>query len=170
MGTLGAIIGGGLSRRFGSDKALATIDGVALIDRVHAALHNQVDGVVICGRTWRNWINVPDMPEPGLGPLGGLNAALHFGRINGFDTVLSLPIDTYPLPDDLRDRLGSAPACFADQYLIGIWPTSLHKKLGGHINAGHRSMHSWIKAANCRLVDHRGFCWTNINTPADLGG
>ena len=39
-----------MSRRFGSDKAMARIDGVTLLDHVHAALLPQVDDIVLCGR------------------------------------------------------------------------------------------------------------------------
>lgn len=50
MALLGAIIAGGMSRRFGSDRAMAQIDGIALLDHVHAALKAQVDDIVILFR------------------------------------------------------------------------------------------------------------------------
>lgn len=59
-----------MSRRFGSDKAMARIDGVTLLDHVHAALQPQVDDIVLCGRSWLEWTSIPDVPGPGLGPLG----------------------------------------------------------------------------------------------------
>ncbi len=170
MTILGAIIGGGMSHRFGSDKAMAMVDGVALIDHVHAALRRQVDDLVLCGRNWRDWTSLPDVPEAGLGPLGGLNAALQYGSANGFDVVLSVPVDTYPLPDGLPEMLGPAPACFADQYLIGLWPTILHEQLAAHLDSGQRSVRSWIGASHCRLVNDHGFAWRNINSPTDLPG
>ena len=49
---LGAVIAGGRSTRFGSDKALALIGGERLIDRTIAALDPQVDRLVVCGRKW----------------------------------------------------------------------------------------------------------------------
>ena len=52
MRVLGAIIAGGQSRRFGSDKALAVIDGRPMIAHVTEALRPQVEMVAICGRDW----------------------------------------------------------------------------------------------------------------------
>ncbi|MCR5872033.1 NTP transferase domain-containing protein [Sphingomonas sp. J344] len=51
MRLLGAIIAGGTSRRFGSDKAMAQIAGRSLLDHARAALVQEVDDLVLCGRT-----------------------------------------------------------------------------------------------------------------------
>lgn len=67
---LGAIIAGGMSRLFGSDKAMARIDRVALLDHVHAALKAQVDEVVLCGRTWLDWSAYPGYARPRAGSTG----------------------------------------------------------------------------------------------------
>lgn len=167
MAVLGAIMAGGQSRRFGSDKAAYVQDGRALIEHCHAALLPQVDEVVICGRAWADWQQVEDYPEAGLGPLGGLAGALRYASAHGFDAVLSLPVDTYPLPGDLAARLGSAPAAFAGQYLIGLWPAALAERLLAHIGAGHRSVRSWIEACGCRLVDEGELGLRNVNRPDD---
>lgn len=168
MAILGAIIAGGMSRRFGSDKAMARIDGVALLDHAHAALKAQVDDIVLCGRTWLNWTAIPDLPGPGLSPLGGMAAALSYASQNGYDAVLTVPVDTYPLPMDLRLLLGAGPACFADQHLIGLWPPSLCTTLHAHLVSGHRSVRSWISTSHCRLVDGEHLNWRNINAVTDL--
>lgn len=168
MRVLGAIIAGGKSRRFGSDKAAAPVDGVPMIERVHAALAEQVDAVVLCGRHWGGMQAIPDRPGPDLGPLGGLNAALHFAAAGGFEIVLSVPVDTLPLPADLLDRLGPGPAAFAEQYLIGTWPASLADRLEAHVASAPRSVYSWIDASGCALIDDGPLHLRNVNTPADL--
>lgn len=168
MALLGAIIAGGKSSRFGSDKAMTRIDGFALLDHVRAALKAQVDEVVLCGRTWLDWPAIPDVPGPGLGPLGGMAAALSYASRNNDDAVLTVPVDTYPLPADLCRLLGAGPACFADQYLIGLWPPSLCTTLHAHLVSGHRSVRSWISASHCRLVDGEHLNWRNINAVTDL--
>jgi hypothetical protein len=84
--TLGAILAGGRSRRFGSDKALARLGGERLIDRAAAALRPQVDRLIVCGRVMPAMVCVADRPSPDLGPLGGLgpitsgglNCAIHY--------------------------------------------------------------------------------------------
>lgn len=167
MAILGAIIAGGQSRRFGSDKAAASFDGIPMIEHVHAALQPQVDATIICGHTWKDWTTVSDLPEPQLGPLGGLNAALGFAQANGYEFVLSVPVDTVPLPANMVTRLAPAPAVFSSQYLIGVWPASLSELLHIHLSGGHRSVRSWISASNCTVVDDGGRL-TNINRPTDL--
>jgi molybdopterin-guanine dinucleotide biosynthesis protein A len=167
MAILGAILAGGQSRRFGSDKALAIVDGVPMLTRVQAALAAQVDALVVCGGTRANVDALPDRPAPGIGPLGGLNAALHHARVRGLDAVLSVPVDTFPLPHDLVDRLGQGPAAFANQYLIGIWPTALQPDLDELIKSGARAVQAWLEASRCKLVQENGLMLRNINSPAD---
>jgi molybdopterin-guanine dinucleotide biosynthesis protein A len=169
MALLGAILAGGRSRRFGTDKAATPIDGVPMIERIHAALAAEVDAVVVCGRPWRDWPMLADMPGPGLGPLGGLLAALAHGRAHGFAAVLSVPADTCPLPAALPHLLGAPPAAFSSQYLIGLWPVALAEALAAHLASGQRSMRSWLAASRCRLVPDDRYRLPNINRPSDLG-
>lgn len=168
MRVLGAIIGGGRSRRFGSDKAAVIVDGRPLIEHVHAALAPQVSGVILCGRRWKDWSHIPDLPEHDLGPLGGLNAALAHGCVHGFTHVLSVPVDTIPLPPDLLSRLSPAPAALIGQYLIGLWPVALQDSLSDYLAQGGRAVRPWIDAAGGRLVDEDGWRFANINRPDDL--
>jgi molybdopterin-guanine dinucleotide biosynthesis protein A len=103
MNVLGAILAGGEARRFGSDKALAMLDGVTLIDRVRAALTPQVAAVVVCGRVG----GIADRPA-GIGPLGGIAAAIWQARERGMDGAVTVPCDAPGLPDDLVARLAAA--------------------------------------------------------------
>ena len=108
---LGAVIAGGRSTRFGSDKALAMIGGERLIDRTIAALDPQVDRLVVCGREWPGCLSLADRPQAGLGPLGGLAAALRYARLCGFAKLLSVPVDALAIPHDLVAILaGPGPA------------------------------------------------------------
>lgn len=166
---LGAVLAGGRSTRFGSDKALATIGGRRLIDRTAAALADQVDRVVICGREWPPYCCLPDRPAPGLGPLGGLAAALHFAAANDFEAVLSLPVDTLAVPANLLACLGSGgPRYFDEQYLVGFWPASLAGQLEAHVAAGHRSVRSWLAVCSARSVAEPHTIG-NANFAHDLG-
>lgn len=118
MKVLGAIIAGGKSRRFGSDKAAALINRIPLIEHVYAALEAQVDAIVVCGRRWRDWPSRTDLPAADQGPLGGLNAALTYAGEHGFEWVMTAPVDTFPLPSDLFKMLSLGPACLAKQHLV----------------------------------------------------
>ncbi len=165
---LGAILAGGQSRRFGSDKALADIDGEPMLDRVIAALTPQVDALMICGRDWRGLEALADRPPGGAGPLAGLNAALHHAAAIGFDGVLAVPMDVLPLPDDLRELLaGQGAAVFARQHAIGYWPARLAPLLDQYLTDGHRRIDGWIDLAGAVRVEEP-FAMRNINRAEDL--
>ncbi|WP_137787809.1 molybdenum cofactor guanylyltransferase [Sphingomonas sp. 3P27F8] len=166
---LGAVLAGGLGRRFGSDKAVATFHGEQLIDRVIERLAAQVDRVIICGRTWADHISATDRPAPHLGPLGGLNAALHHAEAHGFGLVLAVPCDAPDLPADLASVLIAAgpPAFLADLPVIGCWPSALASVLDRHLaTTSDRSVRLWATVAGARPVPYGAI--VNINTLHDL--
>ncbi|MDO7841883.1 molybdenum cofactor guanylyltransferase [Sphingomonas immobilis] len=165
---LGAVIAGGRSRRFGSDKALVMIAGRPMIDHVIAALRPQVDGVIVCGRAWPGLTAIADERPGRLGPLAGLEAALRHAVECGYAAVLSVPVDTLPLPGDLPRLLASeGPATFRKQLLIGYWPIDSLPALSRYLDAGDRSLHGWIAVSGARAVDEPISIF-NINHEADL--
>jgi molybdopterin-guanine dinucleotide biosynthesis protein A len=169
MRVLGAILAGGRSRRFGSDKALAGYGAGCLIDCAVDALRAQTDGLVICGRDWRHLVSLPDRPFAGAGPLGGLNAALHHAAAAGFDAVLCIPLDVHPLPGDLRRHLeGAGPRVLATQHAIGFWPAGLAAMLDAHLAKGHRAIGGWVAHTGADRVADAHLGLVNINTRADL--
>jgi molybdopterin-guanine dinucleotide biosynthesis protein A len=168
MSRLGAIFAGGQARRFGADKAAVEIDGVALIDRVAAALRPQCDAVIVVGREWPGLASVADAPRPGLGPLGALGGALYYATSNRYRDVLTAGCDLPDVPADLSALLAPAPAIVAGQPLIGLWPADLAAALLEHLrDCGDLSMRGWIAACGARRVRYAEAI-ANINTPADL--
>ena len=165
---LGVVLAGGRSARFGSDKALAEIGGRSLLDRALASLERQCDAVVIAGRGHDRVMAIDDRPRAGLGPLGGLCAALHHGAVRGFDAVLSIPVDGFDLPADLIAELAPAPACCAAAPVIGLWPVSARHALDTLLaGAGSHAMRAFADAIGARAVT-LSHLPLNINTPADL--
>jgi molybdopterin-guanine dinucleotide biosynthesis protein A len=170
MRILGAVLAGGRSSRFGSDKAAALIDGKPMLDWVVDALAPQVDDVIICGREFAGRLCVPDHPAPDLGPLGGLSAALRHAAANGFDAVLSTPCDTPRIPADLRVQLGEPGDGVVVQGLpvIGLWPARLHDALDDFLaEGGSRAIGAWAARAGARCVALRDLP-ANVNRPEDL--
>ena len=166
MRRLGAIIAGGLSSRFGTDKALAMLGGRALLDHVADFLDAQCDGLIVCGRPWGNRVSVTDRPVAGLGPLGGLCAALHYGAAHGFDMVVTAGCDTLPVP--VISGRGSEAAVVAGHYLFGQWPVALAPLLAAHLaTTGDRSMRHWLRVAGARQVPVLTTLH-NLNTQADF--
>jgi len=167
---LGAVLAGGRSSRFGSDKALALLDGCQLIEHAVAALTPYVAQIVICGRTDPRWTSLADLPAPDMGPLGGLAAALAYARDGGFVGVLSTGCDMPVLPDDLaRALMGETAAVVEGQHLIGYWPTHLADRLLDHIGRSEsRSIRGWIAEIEPRRIPLADGALPNINRPDDL--
>lgn len=166
---LGAIIAGGQSQRFGSDKAMAMIDGRPMIDHVIAALRPQVDELVICGRAWPGLSSLADYPVQGFGPLGGLCAALDHAARGDFEAVLTAPVDVLPVPANLGDLLsGESAAVFERQYLIGYWPVRYRDALLAHIGeGGRRAFRAWLDTIEVRYAPEP-FAMHNVNFVEDM--
>ncbi len=176
MTVLGAILAGGEARRFGSDKAQALLDGTRLIDRVAARLQAQSAALIVCGREDARFTCVPDCPEAGLGPLGGLNAALQYGAKHGFRAVLSAPCDVPDLPADIAQQLlgggdngelGNKAAIVASQPVIGLWPVELAETLEPFIANGGRSLYGFAEHVGAARVSVTPEI-ANVNRPEDL--
>lgn len=146
---LGAVLAGGQSRRFGSDKALALAHGRTLLDHAVAALEEVTPHVVICGREWPGRTSLPDRPEGRLGPLAGLNAALHHARDAGFAHVLSIACDTPFLATAGLAALAAQgrPAFVADHPVIGLWPVDAAQVLDARLHhEDDRSVRGFARA------------------------
>lgn len=168
MRLLGAVLAGGASTRFGSDKAIAELDGRPLIEHAIAALGRECEAVIVCGRNWGDW--VPDRPRSGLGPLGGIAAALHTAAERGFDAVLSCGCDTPLLPDGLGARLAAAgPAAFvAELPVIGFWPAGHGPLLDAFLaESDDRSVRAWARVAGAVPLALGGRI-ANVNRREDL--
>lgn len=171
MRILGAVLAGGRSSRFGSDKALASMtDGRTLLEHALAAIAPHVETVVICGREVEGTIGLADRPMADMGPLGGLNGALHYAVKQGFDAVLTTGCDMPVYPVALAQALiGNGAAILKGQQLAGFWPALLASKLDAHLaEENSRSIFGWIERIGGRVVDRPDIVLPNINRPEDL--
>ena len=168
MKVLGAILAGGQSRRFGSDKSGALFVGKALLDHVADALRPQCAELVVAGREWPGIPSVADIPENGQGPLGGLAGALDYAQSTGFDFVLSCGCDLLGLPTDLAKQLGAAPAILGDLPIVGLWPVKLAATLAAWlVNPANRSVYRFADHISARRVP-TPVSITNVNRASDL--
>lgn len=167
---LGIVLAGGQARRFGRDKALATFDGVALLDHAAQALRSVTDDIVVVGRDSAAYVSIADWPAAGLGPLGGLCGALRHARDRDFDAVLTLPCDTPSLPAGLlADLAGRGAASFvAGTPVIGLWPCALADTLGNYLSrGGNLAVRAWANEIGAEALD-RWPSIPNVNRPDDL--
>ncbi|MGH6694275.1 molybdenum cofactor guanylyltransferase [Sphingopyxis sp.] len=163
MRTLGAVLAGGRSSRFGSDKALAMLGGRTLLDHASAALRPHCDAVVVVGRD-----EIADWPRPGMGPLGGIAGAFIHAADQGFDQVLTAPVDCLRLPDDLRTLLEPSPAFIETQPVIGLWPVASVDDLRAILEDGRDlAVRAYARRIGARAV-FSDFVPPNINSVADL--
>jgi len=165
---LGVVLAGGQSTRFGSDKALAELGGQTLLARAFDTLTGFCELVVIAGRDKGPGHVIPDWPRPGMGPLAGIAAALHLARDEGYESVLSIGVDSVGLPENLLDLLSPAPAYLESQPVVGHWPAGAVDGLETLLLAeGKHSMLAFAGAIGATAVKISATP-ANINTPADL--
>jgi len=165
---LGAVLAGGKSSRFGSDKALAELDGRTLIARAIDTLAGYCEDVIVVGREDAPAKTIPDWPRPDMGPLGGIAAALRYAEAEDYDSVLTCGVDSVDLPESLLSDLSPAPAYLETQPVIGHWKSNNASVVSAILQSeGRHSMLAFAKAANARPVKSAD-APANINTPADL--
>lgn len=165
---LGAVLAGGMSTRFGSDKALAKLDGLSLLERAVASLKALCDSVVIVGRDSPLAPSVADWPRTGMGPLGGVAAALRYGRDNGYASVLTCGVDCGGLPSALLGELSPPPAHLENQPVIGHWNSNTAEAAMAILaSEGRHSMLAFAQSVGSRAVASN-LAPANINSPADL--
>jgi len=165
---LGAVLAGGKSSRFGSDKALAELHGRTLIARAVETLEGFCDHVIVVGRASAPAQTIPDWPRPDMGPLGGIAAALRLAQDEDYDSVLTCGVDSVALPEDLLAILSPAPAYLENQPVIGHWTADAASIVETLLQSeGRHSMKAFAIAANARGVQS-AYAPANINTPADL--
>ncbi|MES2698618.1 MAG: molybdenum cofactor guanylyltransferase [Pseudomonadota bacterium] len=165
---MGAVLAGGMSTRFGSDKALAELDGRSLLIRAVDALNAMCDLVVIVGREAGPAFCLPDWPRAGMGPLGGIAAALRHAQDMGYASVVTCGVDCADLPETLVEELSPPSAYLESQPVIGHWLSDTAEAVEAILQSeGRHSMLAFAKAVNARAVTST-LAPANINTPADL--
>src|SRR5204863_14028 len=117
MSILGAVLTGGRSSRFGSNKAFAMLGGNSLASHARASIQPYCADVIQVGGA----DGIPDQPEPGLGPLGGIAGALDHAAAHGFRCVLTIGCDMPRLPEGLIEALlRREPSYCEDAPVLGL--------------------------------------------------
>ena len=169
------VLAGGRSRRFGGDKALALLEGRALVEHVmgaFAGLPVAISGGDDPGRLAGFGVTVlGDGEWTGQGPLAGLAAGLEWAA--DADVLVTAPCDTPFLPPGLAGRLLPAPAyarCRRDHFLVASWRTDDGGRLREMLRGGERKVEGFSRAVGARpvLFEDDGRVFRNINYREDL--
>jgi len=172
MTRLGAVLTGGQSSRFGSDKALALFDGKPLVCHAASVLAAAGLPVVLSGRAYpvEAVAVLADWPAPALGPLGGLCAALRYGLAHGYGTVITIGCDMPDLPPAVLAELldGDTATYLAASPVVGRWPTALFAQLEAHLTTSdRRSIRHWAQIVQAAAIASDADI-PNLNSPDDL--
>ena len=175
----GFVLAGGKSSRMGRDKALLELDGELLIERALRKLSAVCDEVAIAGggaELARFGRVVPDL-KPGLGPLGGIVAAL---EQSGWEWNLFLAVDMPFVPVEVLRALVAAAGgaemvvlSRAEGYvqpLCGVYSRRALPALRAELEAGRLKVKDAVAAAGAvGYVEFAELDWfRNLNTPEDL--
>jgi molybdopterin-guanine dinucleotide biosynthesis protein A len=175
---IGAVLAGGESRRFGSDKAAALVMGRSLVERAAETLARVLPEVVIVSSrapATASWLHVPD-ERAGQGPLAGIEAALRYAHDRGLDGAFvlacDLPLVDAPTVEAVIAALGPAlaaapsrdgrwePLCAA--YRVECLPWA-----SGALDRGERAAHALLEAVSAVGVVLPGDRFLNVNTRED---
>ena len=185
----GLVLAGGRSRRFGTEKAAALLNGEPLLALAAKTLRGSCDLIAVnapdggAAAEWaqaQGFERLADDPALPQGPLTGILAGLRWARAKGAEHLATAPCDTPLLPMDLIERLVAAlddahPAAVArtddgPQPLCGVWRTDLIEVFAEALASGThpraRDLLERLPAAEVRFEDARAF--VNVNTVENL--
>ena len=169
---LGVVLAGGMSRRFGTDKAIALWRGRPLLSYAADALDPHCDLVAVSGgsRAAMGVPTIPDWPRSDLGPLGGICGAMRYASDFGFSTVVTIACDTPVVPASVFVSLlaAKAPAFVRGIPVIGCWPADLASDLADYLERSpERSIMGWAERIGSMQIEVKAPI-PNVNRPDDL--
>jgi molybdopterin-guanine dinucleotide biosynthesis protein A len=174
------LAGGQGTRLGGADKAFVELAGVPLITRLLDRLKPQAQNIAISANgdaTRFAALYLPVLADEvsGKGPLAGVLAGLNWAAEIGAEVLLSVPVDTPFIPDDLLSRLAPGPSVASyrgrQHHLVALWPVSAAPILARFLAPeGSYKVRDFLKLLRARQVSfNAGFDpFLNINTPEDL--
>ncbi len=182
--TIAALIlaGGQGSRLGGVDKAFVDLNGKPLIDHLLARLACQVQPIAISANgdparfaAYRMQV-LPDAQDlAGKGPLAGVAAGLTWAASIGAEFLLTVPVDTPFIPDDLLAALTPGPSVAVynqrQHHLVSLWPVSFLPGLRDFLAIPSAyKVRDALTLCGARQVAFAGKSdpFLNINTPDDL--
>jgi molybdenum cofactor guanylyltransferase len=188
----GYVLAGGASSRFGRDKALSEVGGVAMLQRMLRLVRESGTGevrVVGAAQKYSRFGAVCLEDQwPGEGPLGGIITALENARMdsNTSDWNLIVSCDMPFLSGEwlafLRKRSAESSAqvvvarsAYGMEPLCACWRTDAAAVLRGGFERGIRRVSEGIALLGAEVLDEgewkrfdsAGRLFWNMNTPAD---
>ncbi len=182
----GAVLVGGKSRRMGMDKALLTVGGVPIVQRVARALRSVSDDVFLVGRGAEQypWLGLRGTHDliPDAGPLGGIHTAL---RVAGFPYCVIAACDMpFLSPSLLRHMVRMAEGWDVlvprvDDHLeplLAVYSRACLEPIEGMLKSGQLCPLDLYPLVRTRYLESEAIArldpdfrsFRNLNTPEDL--
>ena len=187
----GYVLAGGASSRFGTDKALAELQGKSMLTRTAELLSAVCSNVAIVAPTDKlldSSVETILDGWPGEGPLGGILTALldakKKDRSDSWNLILScdMPFLTHDWLAFLMQRaLQSGGEAVVPQSAHGLeplcacWKTSAHETISATFDSGTRKVTEALRKLRTEILDEQdwkrfdssGRLFWNMNTFAD---
>ena len=186
MKTVGVVLAGGLSRRFGSPKAFEHFGTGYFYERALEALEPFCEEVIVVTREEllerfpTGVTTMTDFPEvAGLGPLAGIFSAMEAVEADSYAVLpCDMPYVDYNIMNGIRElHQGSVTAVLASgKYhpLVSIWGKELKKPILDALENEQLSVMKFLKNLDVTwingslLTENEKHVFTNINMPSDL--
>lgn len=171
MDSTGVLLVGGLSRRFGSPKALAPLGGETLAERAWRVLGEAFSQRIAVGKR-ADQLGLPfDVLDDGIdvrAPIAGVLAGL---RASTTRVAVFLPVDC-PLvtPDALRELAAACTDAAVPQSgpLPGAYSQTALPVLEARFEAGELSLQAALADLDVQTVELDSDLLTNVNTAREL--
>jgi molybdopterin-guanine dinucleotide biosynthesis protein A len=165
MGVTGVLLVGGASRRFGSPKALAVLDGETLAERGWRTLGEACDERLAVGKA-ADGLELPfpllddgtEVRIPLAGVVAGLRAAAH-------EVVVFLPVDCPHMSPEALRQLAAAVAVPQTGPLPGAYSKGMLPELERKLAAGDYT----LRGVNERVLELDERVLADADTPEELG-
>lgn len=181
----GAILAGGQSRRFGSNKALVTVGGVRLIDRVIDSIEVVCEPILLIANDLKPYYDVRAALVkdviPHQGPLGAIYTALLFSPHEWvFVKATDMPYINLVIIEKMRAMAagwdGVAPVLDGKfEPLFALYSRRCLPAIADMLQSEERKVTSFyrkvkiraLEEAQWRAIDEEGRSFLNINTVED---
>ncbi len=161
-GLTGILLVGGESRRFGSPKALAVLEGRTLAERAWRVLGEVCAERIAVGRL--DGLPFPALADEGTGPVAAIEAGL---RVAAHDVAVVVPVDM-PLLTAGALRLLAESCRDAAAPRGGPLPCAVARRARPAFGTGERRLRTVLDGLDTVRVELDPGLLANVNTPADL--
>ena len=164
----GVVLVGGASKRFGSPKALAEIDGETFVVRAKRILAEACDEVLVVGKAGELRFDVVDDGSEVRAPIAGVVAGL---RAASNDVAVFLPVDCPRVTADVVRALGAAcrdAAVPQTGPLPGAWAKSALPVLERRLAQGPLALYRAYEELDVAELQLDPALLADVDTPSDL--